>query len=66
MSILNPREHKILKALLEHNYRLTTTQVSKIANMSWNTVNKYLNKFYEKGWIDKQPKGKWVYWRAYR
>ncbi len=63
---LNPQESKILKALLEHNYYLNTTQVANAANVSWNTADKYLKKFNKRGWIEKKPRGNRDYWRAYR
>lgn len=66
MPRLKPQEHRILKVLLEHNYLLTTTQVSEMANISWNTADKYLEEFFKLGWIDKRKKGNRVYWRAYR
>lgn len=63
---LKPQQHRILKVLLEHNYHLTTTQVSEMANISWNTADKYLEEFFKIGWIDKRQKGNRVYWRANR
>lgn len=64
--LLKPQESSILKALLEHNYFLNTTQVAEEANVSWNTANKYLKKFYDQGWIAKMERGNRDYWRAYR
>ncbi len=63
---LNPQEAKILKALLEHDYYLTTTQVAKAANVAWDTAKKYLKEFHKRGWIDKRKRGNRDYWRAYR
>jgi len=65
-SQLKPQESRILKALLEHNYYLNTTQVAKVANVSWNTADKYLKEFHKRGWIDKRQRGNRDYWRAYR
>lgn len=62
---LKPQESRILKALLEHDYSLNTTQVAEFANVSWNTADKYLNKFYDLGWIEKMERGNRDYWRAY-
>lgn len=64
MSKLNPKESKILMALLERNYYLTTTQVAKLAGVSWNTAEAYLEKFFENGWINKQSRGRWLLWKA--
>jgi len=63
---LKPQELRILKTLLEHNYYLSTTQVAKKANISWNTANKYLKEFRKLKWIDKMVRGNRVYWRAYK
>jgi predicted transcriptional regulator len=63
---LKPQESRILKALLEHNYYLNTTQVAQKANVSWNTADKYLKKFRKSRWIDKKEIGNRDYWRAYR
>lgn len=38
---LNPQEAKILKALLEHDYYLTTTQVSKAPKVVWSTAQNH-------------------------
>lgn len=64
MNRLNPREREILKTLLEHNYYLTTTQVAKLAGVSWNTAEAYLKKFFDDGWINKQSRGRWQLWKA--
>lgn len=63
---LNPQESKILKALLEHNYYLNTTEVARLADVSWNTAIKYLKEFHKRRWIDKRQRGNRDYWRAYR
>ncbi len=63
---LNPQEAKILKALLEHDYFLTTTQVAKVAKVAWSTAQNHLNDFHKRGWIDKKQIGNRCYWRAYR
>jgi len=64
MSRLNPKERQILKALLEHNYYLTTTQVAELADVSWNTAAAYLEKFFEAGWINKSSRGRRLLWKA--
>lgn len=63
---LKPQEHRILKALLEYNFYLNTTQVAKLANVSWNTADKYLKEFHKRKWIVKKKTGNRDYWRAYR
>jgi predicted transcriptional regulator len=63
---LKPQELRILKALLEHSYHLSTAQVAEIANVSWNTADKYLEKFRKKHWIERVQRGNRNYWRAYR
>ncbi|MFZ2412251.1 MAG: hypothetical protein WAW23_11820 [Candidatus Methanoperedens sp.] len=63
---LSPHESRTLKVLLEHNYYLNTTQVAKLAKMSWNTADKHLKEFHKRGWIEKKQRGNRDYWRAYR
>jgi predicted transcriptional regulator len=63
---LKPAESRILKALLEHDYSLNTTQISHIANVSWNTADQYLKKFKSNGWVIKRKRGIRIYWEADR
>lgn len=63
---LKPQEKAILKALLEHDYFLSTTEVAEIAGVSWNTANIYLQNFKAKRWIEHKTEGNRDYWRAYR
>ncbi|MCK4665584.1 winged helix-turn-helix transcriptional regulator [Candidatus Dependentiae bacterium] len=61
---LKLQESRILKTLLEHNYYLSTTEISDKSNVSWNTADKYLKIFQKKEWIRKKKRGNRVYWRA--
>ena len=63
---LKPQEMNILKALLEHNYWLSTTEVAREAGISWNTAKAYLDKMYKLSWIGKMDRGNIEYWRASR
>ncbi len=63
---LKPAESRILKALLEHDYSLNTTQISHIANVSWNTAEKYLDEFRTRGWVIKRKRRTRIYWEADR
>jgi len=54
---LNPSEKSVLKALLENSFKLSTTRVAKEANISWNTAEKYLKQFQEKGWVKHRKRG---------
>jgi predicted transcriptional regulator len=54
---LNPSEKSVLKALLENPFKLSTTRVAKDANISWNTAEKYLKQFQEKGWVSHRKRG---------
>jgi predicted transcriptional regulator len=63
---LRPQEARILKVLLEHSYSLNTTQVADRANVSWNTSDKYLKRFYRKRWVSKKTRGNRIYWKANR
>jgi len=60
---LNPRESAILRVLIQNGGFMTTAEISKEADISWNTALFYLNVFHKKGWIEKQGK-KVLYWRA--
>jgi len=66
MHNLKPKELATAKALLEHDYYLSTAQVAIHANVSWNTAKKYLEKMYQLHWIAKLERGNRDYWRAYR
>ena len=61
-----PQEKQVLKSLLEHNFTMSTTQVARRANVSWNTANKYLREFNRRNWIAHSRRGKKKLWRAYR
>ncbi|MFZ3077746.1 MAG: helix-turn-helix domain-containing protein [Candidatus Aenigmatarchaeota archaeon] len=61
---LNLFEKRVLEILLEHDYFLTTTEVSKKSKISWNTAKKYLEGFLEKGWIEHKTKGNRDLWKA--
>lgn len=63
---LKAAESRILKALLERDYSLNTTQISHVANVSWNTADQYLKKFKSLGWVIKRKRGKRIYWEADR
>jgi len=63
MHNLKPKKIATLKALFEHNYYLTTTQVSNVANISWNNAKNYLEKMYQLYWIAKLEKGNRDYWQ---
>lgn len=61
---LNRHEAILLKVLYENQYLLSTTEIAKLTKMSWNTVKNYLNKFEERGWIEKKERGNREYWKA--
>lgn len=63
---LRPAESRILKALLERDYSLNTTQISHIANVSWNTADQYLKQFKSRGWVLQRKRGTRIYWEADR
>lgn len=60
---LTPIESKILTVLIKNDDYMTTAQVAKEAKMSWNTALIYLNKFFEKEWVEKLG-DRTVYWKA--
>ena len=63
-SMLTKTEKDIIETLLEHNYYLTTTQVSQKAKVSWNTAYNHLTIFYKKEWINMKPRGNRKLWKA--
>ena len=63
---LSPIEKQILKVLLEHDYYLSTREVSIKARISWNTAFNYLKEFHKKDWIAHMRRGNRNYWRAFR
>ena len=46
--------------MLENNCWTTIGRVAHITKFSWNTVDKYIKRFYNRGWISKNR----GYWRA--
>lgn len=60
---LNPIEARILTVLIKDGGWMTTAQVSKEAKVSWNTALSYLNKFEDKGWVNKTGDTT-LYWEA--
>ena len=63
---LNNTESALLKALLEHGTYMTTTQIAKECDMSWNTVIKYLQKLKNRNWIMHEKHGNRDLWKAER
>lgn len=61
---LNSIQKKILETLLEHDYFLTTTEVSNKSKVSWNTAKAYLEDFFSKGWIEHKKNGNRDLWKA--
>jgi len=60
---LNPIQSKILIALIKNGDFMTTAQVAKDSEISWNTALNYLNIFYEWEWVEKAGDVT-IYWRA--
>lgn len=56
----------IVKALLEHDYWMTTSEVVSNTGTTWYTARRYLNFIYKWKWIDKKKVGNRTYWKAYR
>jgi len=54
---LNPSEKSVLKALLENPYKISTSKTAREARVSWNTAEKYLKQFQEKGWVKHRKRG---------
>jgi predicted transcriptional regulator len=51
---------QFMRFLIKNGNWLNTTQISKKANMSWNTAFKYLERMYNRGWLSKKGN----YWKA--
>ena len=49
-----------MRVLLQSKFNLTTGAIAKESEMSWNTADKYMKRFKEKGWV----KNRVGYWRA--
>jgi Mn-dependent DtxR family transcriptional regulator len=60
---LSPIEAKILTVLIKKDDYMNTTEIAREVKISWNTAFNYLNKFEEKGGVEKMGEGT-VYWRA--
>lgn len=63
-SELSPIEYKILKVLVQEGKYMTTSEISKVCKISWNTALKYVKKFYNKKWLSKRTVGNRIYWKA--
>jgi DNA-binding MarR family transcriptional regulator len=59
---LTPAEKAILTVLLRRESWLNTSQIAELAQVSWNTADKYIKKMYNRGWLSKNGK----YWKARR
>ncbi len=59
---LNPYEARILTVMLKKNRWMTTAEIAYFTRFSWNTVDKYINRIYNRGWLSKNR----GYWRARR
>lgn len=57
---LNKYEKRILEELLVRRYWQNTKNIAERTRISWNTAKKYLDRFYEKGWLRK----KGIYWKV--
>jgi Mn-dependent DtxR family transcriptional regulator len=51
-------------AMLEHDAFLTTTQIANLANISWNTADKYLKQMGKEKWIEHTKRGNRDLWKA--
>ena len=63
MTNMNPIESKIVIVILKNEEYMTTAQIAKKAKISWNTAEIYLEKMFEKGWVDKLG-DRTKYWKA--
>ena len=61
---LDKHELIILKVLYENQYLLSTSEITKLTKMSWNTAKRYLDKFETKGWVEKKKRGNREYWKV--
>lgn len=61
---LDYTDKNILKVLLENGYFMTTREVAKKAEISWNTAIYRLRQLYQKGLINHDKRGKKELWEA--
>ncbi|RMD45947.1 hypothetical protein D6829_00745 [Candidatus Pacearchaeota archaeon] len=61
--MLNPYEAKILTLLIKKHTFWNTSEVARAAKISWNTAEKYLEKMYKRGWLEKKGRAK-LLWKA--
>mgnify|MGYP006282197473 CR=1 FL=1 len=59
---LNPFERTILGVLGRGGRPLTTRQVAQFSGMSWLTAKKYLNELNSRGRVEREKRGKSIYW----
>lgn len=63
---IKPKERIVLKVMHENRRPLTINKVAKLTDLSWNTVEKYLDEFSKRGWLIKYKKGQRTYYSAYK
>lgn len=63
---LNPFERTVLSVLGRAGRPLTTRQVADYSDMSWLTAKKYLKKLGKERRVQKEKKGKAIYWTLTR
>ena len=52
----------ILNVLYWAQRPLTTSEVAKYADISWNTAKKYLQRLYQQRYVKRGEKGNAIYW----
>lgn len=62
MTDFKPEEKRIINVLYSAEKPLTTKQVSKKSEMSWQTAKKYLSKLRDNDNVEAGKHGKSVYW----
>ncbi len=58
--MITPYEKSILRVLLKRKSWINATQISRLTGISWNTVIKYLQRMYNRGWLSRKGN----YWKA--
>jgi len=59
---INPIDHKIIKTMLEEGGPLTTREIARESEISWNTALIHLEKMRDKGWVRSIERGNRLYW----
>lgn len=64
MSFSPPIQSRIIKVMLERRRFMSTKKIAEMAQISWNTAEKYLSEYKQRGWVKHKKRGNRSYWKA--